>query len=139
MRKIIQDLKKGQNMYSEPSWGPCFGQGLLKWTEIGLTNDPCMIWDEFETFCNDRFCKLKPEYIFKRIIHFLESRIFIPNKYSFFKKSRIFIKKIISLKSRMFIQKNIDLLYIHSKKHSFFLKDAASPTSHIHSFFPRKL
>ena len=36
-------------MYSEPSWGPCLGQGPLKWTEIGPTNDPWMIWDEFET------------------------------------------------------------------------------------------
>ena len=52
-------------MVSEPSLGPRFGQGPMKWTEIGPTNDPCMIWDEFETFCNDRFCKLKPEYIQK--------------------------------------------------------------------------
>ena len=104
-------------MYSEPSWGPCLGQGPLKWTEIGPTNDPWMIWDEFETFRNDSFCKLKPEYIFKKIILFLGSRIFIQNKYSFFKISRIFIQKIIFLnpeysfkkififlKSRIFIQ-----------------------------------
>ena len=41
---------------------PCLGQGPMKWTEIGPTNDPWMIWDEFETFCNDHFCKLKLEY-----------------------------------------------------------------------------
>ena len=44
------DNKLGQNMASEPSWGPCMGQGPLKWTEIGRTNDPWMISDEFETF-----------------------------------------------------------------------------------------
>ena len=71
-------------MYSEPSWVPCLGQGPLKWTEIDPTNDPWKILDEFETFYNDRFCKLEPEYIFKRIIIlFLGSRIFIQNKYLF--------------------------------------------------------
>ena len=49
--------------------GPQF-QGPLKWTEIGPTTDPWMILDEIEAFCNDRFCKLKPECIFKSIIHF---------------------------------------------------------------------
>ena len=79
-----------------------------------------MIKDEFETFCNDRFCKLKPEYIFKRKIHFLESRLFIQNSYSFFKnpeyssKTKYFKiqnipskKLFISLKSRIFTPKNI--------------------------------
>ena len=58
-------------MVLEPSWGPCFGRGPLKWTEIGPTNDPWMIWDEFETFCNEGFCKLKPKYILKPVAYLI--------------------------------------------------------------------
>ena len=88
LRKIIQNSKKGQNMVSELSWGPCMVQGLLKWTEIGPTNDPWMIWYEVETFCNDRFWHgqtktgiyiqdgylflLNPDYSFKINIHFFK-------------------------------------------------------------------
>ena len=109
-------------MYLELSWGPCLGQGPLKWTEIGPTNDPLMIWDKFETFCNNRFCKLKPEYIFKRIIFFLGSRLFIQNKYSFFEISRMFIQKIVFFKSKTF-KTNIHFSkYLeYSFKKSFFL------------------
>ena len=74
--------------------GPQF-QGPLKWTEIGPTTDPWMILDEIEAFCNDRFCKLKPEYIFKGIIHFFRIQnihskqiiIFFKNLEYSFKKS----------------------------------------------------
>ena len=80
-------------MYSKPPWGPRLGQGPLKWTEIGPTNDPWMIWDEFETFCNDHFCKLKPEYFFKRIIHFfIESGM---KMIQFKTKSKIIIQQNI--------------------------------------------
>ena len=82
-------------MVSEPSWGPCLGQGPLKWTEISPTTDPSMIWDDIEAFYNDRFCKLKPEYISKRIILFFRIQnihskqiiIFFKNLEYSFKKS----------------------------------------------------
>ena len=90
LRKIIQNSKKGQNMVSELSWGPCMVQGLLKWTEIGPTNDPWMIWYEVETFCNGRFWHgqtktgiciqedylflLYRDYSFKINIHFLRNK-----------------------------------------------------------------
>ena len=100
----------GKRIVSEPSMGPCMGQGPLKWTEIGPSNDPWMIWYEFETFCNDRFCKLKPEYIFKRIIHF-------------FRKQNIHSKQIfIFEKSMVFIQKKINLEYSFKTNTHFFLK-----------------
>ena len=90
-------------MVSEPSWGPYLGQGTLKWTEIGPTNDPWMIWDEFDTFCNDRFCKLKPEYILKGSLIFLECRIFIQNKNSCFKNHFYKIRPGILFVCRFFL------------------------------------
>ena len=70
-----------------------------------------MIKDEFETFCNDCFCKLKPEYIFKRIIHFFR----IQNIHS----KEIFIFFRIPEYS---FKRNI-----HSNKTFIFSKEAVSP------------
>ena len=70
-------------MVSEPSWGPCLGQGPLKWTEIGPTNDPWMISDEFETFGDDRFWRrqTRTKILNQKIILFMKPRIIIQNIY----------------------------------------------------------
>ena len=96
-------------MASEPSWGPSIGNRPLKWTEIGPTNDPWMVSDEFETFGNNHFWRkqTKTKMFIPEIIHFMKiqnihskqififfkSRIFIQENYSFFLKSQIFIQK----------------------------------------------
>ena len=88
-------------MASEPSWGPCIGNRPLKWTEIGPTNNPWMISDEFETFGDNHFWRrqTKTQNVCSKIIHFI-------------KIQNIHLKQIfILLKSRIFIRKN----------HSFFL------------------
>ena len=54
-------------MASEPSWGPSIGNRPLKWTEIGPTNDPWMISDEFETFDDKKIFIVKIQNI-----HFLK-------------------------------------------------------------------
>ena len=67
-------------MALELSWGPCMGQGTLKLTEIGPTNDPWMISDEFETFGNNHFWRsqTKIKIFVQKIIHLIE----IKNIYS---------------------------------------------------------
>ena len=74
----------------------------------------------FRHFATNFFCKLKPEYIFKRIILFFKNQN-VQNKYSFFFKiSRIFIQ-LFFFKSRIFIKKIIFLNAEYSfKKYSFF-------------------
>ena len=55
------------------SWVPCMGQGPLKWTEKGPTNDPWMIFDEFETFGDNHFWRgqTKTKILFQKLIHFI--------------------------------------------------------------------
>ena len=83
-----------------------------------------MIWDEFETFCNDRFCKLKPEYI----LIILESRVmFIQNKY--LENLEYSSKKYFFLNPECPFKKNIHdfkIQNIHSKDIRF-LKGANRP------------
>ena len=56
--------------------------------EIGPTNDPWMILNEFETFGDVCFWRgqTKTRISIQKSIHFLKSRIFIQNKCSFFKQ-----------------------------------------------------
>ena len=93
-------------MFSEPSWGPSIGNRPLKWTEIGPTNDPWVISDEFETFGDNHFWlrQTRTKILVKKIIRFIK----IQNIHS--------IKIFIFLKSRIFIQ----------TKYSFFLRRAVS-------------
>ena len=69
-------------MVSEPSWGLCLGQGPLKWTEIGPTNDPWMISDEFETIGANHFWQgqTKAKIFVKKLFILYKSKIFIQNK-----------------------------------------------------------
>ena len=102
-------------MAAEPSWGPSIGNRPLKWTEIGPTNDPWVISDEFETFGDNHFWRrqTRTKIFVQNIIHFIK----IQNIH-FFKIQNIPSNKIfICLKSRIFIQ----------TKYSFFSKRAVSP------------
>ena len=114
--KLFKIPKWGQEMASEPSWGPSIGNRPLKWTEIGPTNDPSVISDEFETSWDNHFWlrQTRTKIFVQNVIHFIK----IQNIHS----KQIFIclkiqnihskEKIIFLKSRIFIQ----------KKYSFFFK-----------------
>ena len=76
MRKIIQNSK------IRPKYGfallrPLYSVQVidpLKWTEIGPTNDPSMISDEFETFGDNHFWRGQTitKIFVQKIIHFIK-------------------------------------------------------------------
>ena len=115
-------------MAAEPSWGPSIGNRPLKWTEIGPTNDPWVISDEFETFGDNHFWRgqTRTKIFVQNIIHFIK----IQNIH-FFKIQNIHSKQIfIFLKSRIFIQKIIHFFKnpnINSKKIFIFWKRPCRP------------
>ena len=74
-------------MVSYPLWGPCMGQRPLRWTEIGPTNDPSMIWDEFEIFCKDWFWRWQTKT--RIFTHFSKFRMFIKKHIHFLERGRI--------------------------------------------------
>ena len=79
------------------SWVPCMGQGPLKWTEIGPTNDPWMISDEFETFGDNHFWRgeTKTKIFVQKIIHFIKIKnIHSKEIFIFFKIQNIHSKEI---------------------------------------------
>ena len=115
-------------MASEPSWGPSIGNRPLKWTEIGPTNDPWVISDEFETFGDNHFWRrqTRTKIFVQNIIHFIKIQNIHSKQIFIFFKSRIFIQKNYSffLKSRIFIQ----------RKYSFFWNPEYSFKENIHFF-----
>ena len=112
-------------MAAEPSWGPSIGNRPLKWTEIGPTNDPWVISDEFKTFGDNHFWRrqTRTKIFVQKIIHFKKCRIFIQKKYSFFKNLeysfKINIHFLRSLEYSFKKKRFSRIQNIHSKKYSF--------------------
>ena len=73
------------------------GQGPLKWTEIGPTNDPWVISDEFETSWDNHFWRgqTRTKIFVQNIIHFIKIQNIHSNKiFIFFKIQNIHSNKI---------------------------------------------
>ena len=84
-------------MASGPPEAPVLGIDPLKWTELGPTDDPWMISDEFETFGDNHLWrgKTKTKIFVQKLIHFKEIQNIHSKEIFIFLKSRIFIQKII--------------------------------------------
>ena len=120
-------------MAAEPSWGIGIGNRPLKWTEIGPTNDPWVISDEFETFGDNHFWRrqTRTKTFVQNIIHFIKIQNIHSKQIFIFLKSRIFIQtKYSFLSNPEYSFKNnihfFKIQNIHSNKIFIFLKRAVS-------------